>query len=252
MWNYSVLKAGSHILHPPQFLPIWRHIIPTSWSRSYQESYPASQQKSLVGCLSNLKMQDATKMYLISFKRMLFALNIIVKEAGMPSIMICNAALTRPSEVKKNSHVKTRRKGGCWIWIKHSLAYISERIGSIRARTHVKANDLQWPCVTKIQQLLYCKWITVDYEIYKLCRLLSDKWYIKYITAYICDKMKSVFIIAIAIMTETIAKQMLIQRSMQSLAKKELKAKSSSAWFKKITDLLIAHKLKGLIASSGW
>lgn len=108
---------------------------------------------------------------------MLFGLNIIVKEAGMSSIMIYNAALTRPSEVKKNSHVKTRRKGGCWIWIRHSLAYISEWIGSIRARTHVKANDLQWPSVTKIQQSLYCKLITVDYEIYRWCRVQSDTWY---------------------------------------------------------------------------
>lgn len=120
----------------------------------------------LIRCLSNLKMQGATKMNLISFKRMLFGLNIIVKEAWMSSIMIYNAALTRPSEVKKNSHVKTRKEG-CWIWIKHRLAYISEWIGSTCARTHVKANDLQWPGVTKIQQLLYCKWITVDYDIYR-------------------------------------------------------------------------------------
>lgn len=58
-------------------------------------------------------MQDATKIYSLSFKRMLFGLSITVKEAGVSSVMRHNAALTRPSEVKKNSHVKTRRKGGC-------------------------------------------------------------------------------------------------------------------------------------------
>lgn len=82
-------------------------------------------------------MQDATKMTF--FKRM-FGLSITLKEAGMSSIMRYNVAQTGPSEVKKNSHVKTRKKGGCWIWIKHRLAYISGWIGSIRAKTHVEAN----------------------------------------------------------------------------------------------------------------
>lgn len=94
---------------------------------------PTSQQKSLHWLpirwtMSKLKMQGATKMNVISSKRVLFGLSITVKGRGMPSIMRHNAAITRPSEVKKNSHVKTRGKGGCWIWIKHRLAYISRRV----------------------------------------------------------------------------------------------------------------------------
>lgn len=63
--------------------------------------------------MSKLKMRGATRMNLISLKRMLFGPSIKVKEGGMSSIMRHNAAITRPSEVKKNSHVKTRGKGGC-------------------------------------------------------------------------------------------------------------------------------------------